>query len=440
MTEGQKMPDTIGSTRAIRRLSSLALSVAFLVVVVGGGLGATIKLAGAVVAPGTLEVSSYVKPIQHDKGGTVAAIDVHDGQRVQAGELLVRLDDAQPKANRAIFRRRLDGLDAKIARLTAERDDRTSVQFPADLLARGRNADVGDIIAGEQRLFDDRRALRQSRKSQLQQKIAELNQQIDGLAAQQDAGRQEIDIINKELGAFDHLATIGSIPATNLYSLKREGARATGSLGNLAAEIAEAHEKITETRLQILQIDDDHANEVSDQLRQAQTDQGQCAEQLAASEDELKHLDIRSPQAGVVDQLQVHAPGAVIRPGDLVMRVVPDEDSLVANIKLRPQDVDQVAPGQAVRIRLPAFNQGTTPELTGHVERISADLVTDQHSGTQYYALRAVVPTSEWQRLKGLTPMSGMPVESFLETPSRTFMAYLTKPITDQMKHAFREE
>jgi HlyD family secretion protein len=187
-------------------------------------------------------------------------------------------------------------------------------------------------------------------------------------------------------------------------------------------------------------VDNDHSTEVSDQLRQAESDTGQFSERLIAAESDLKQIDIRAPQAGIVDQLSVHSAGAVIAPGEAIMQIVPDEDALVAELKLSPQDIDQVTVGQAVGLRFSAFSQRDTPELTGRIAKVSADLTTDQHSGQSYYVLRAVVPEKEWSRLGNLTPLPGMPVEAFVQTGNRTVLAYLVKPMADQMARAFKEQ
>jgi len=179
---------------------------------------------------------------------------------------------------------------------------------------------------------------------------------------------------------------------------------------------------------------------VSEQLRQAESDSGQFSERLVAAEDDLKRIDIKAPQAGIVDQLSIHAAGAVISPAEAILQIVPDKDALVAELKLAPQDIDQITVGQAVSLRFPAFNQRITPELNGHVDTISADLTTDQRSGQSYYVVRVKVAKQEWDRLGQLTPLPGMPVEAFLQTGERSVLAYLTKPMTDQIRRAFRED
>jgi HlyD family secretion protein len=426
--------------RAIRRLSMFVLATILLLFGIMGGLAAATKISGAVISSGSLVVDSHVKPVQHLKGGIVSAINVKNGDRVEAGHVLIRLDDTQTRASLAIFRKRLNELAARTARLAAERDGKDAITFPADLLSNAGNDDVKNILAGEQRLFNDRQASRQGQKSQLRERVQQLKQEVEGLIAQEKGKRVEIQLVGKELGSLQQLLDQGIISATKVYSLQRDSARLTGELGNLVSSIAQTNGKITETELQIIQIDNDRSSEVSDQLRQAESDTGQFSERLIAVEDDLRRIDIRAPQAGIVDQLNVHASGAVIGPAETIMQIVPDKDALVAELKLAPQDVDQVAVGQTVGLRFSAFNQRLTPELNGRVETVSADLTTDQHSGQSYYIVRAKAPKEEWERLGKLTPLPGMPVEAFMKTGERTILAYLTKPMVDQIKRAFRDD
>ncbi len=426
--------------RAIRRLSLLVVAAILLLFGVMGGLAAATRISGAVIASGSLVVDSYVKPVKHLKGGIAHAILVKNGDHVAAGQVLVRLDDTQVRANLSIIRKRLNELSARTARLSSERDGKTDIAFPDDLLSSAGNADIAAILAGERQLFRDRQASREGQKSQLYERILQLRQEIDGLVAQEQGKRREIALIGKELGSLEGLLSQGIISATKVYSLQRESASLNGDLGNLVSSIAQTRGKIAETELQVLQVDADRSSEVSDQLRQAESDSGQFSERLIAAEDDLKRIDIKAPQAGIVDQLSVHAEGAVISPAEPILQIVPDKDALVAELKLAPQDIDQITVGQAVSLRFPAFDQRITPELNGHVDTVSADLATDQRSGQSYYVVRAKVEKQEWQRLGQLTPLPGMPVEAFLQTGERSVLAYLTKPMTDQIRRAFKED
>jgi len=411
-----------------------------LLVGVVGGLGATTYLSGAVIATGTLLVDSYVKPVQHQKGGTVGKIFVKNGSRVDAGQILVHLDDTQLRANLAIISQRLIELSATAARLRAEQDGDEEIKFPADLLQGSADAAASDAIAGERRLFEDRRTSRTSRKAQLRERIKQLRQEADGLTAQQTGKKAEMALIDKELESVNRLLARGMVEINRLYELQRESARLTGELGSLVASLAETNGKVAETELQIIQIDDDHRSEVSEQLRKTQSDISEFAERLAAAKDELQRVDIRAPQAGVVHELAVHAPGAVVAPGAAIMQIVPARDMLTPQVRVSPQDIDQVSVGQKVTLRFSAFNQRNTPEINGTVEQVAADVTADKQTGAAYYVVRISVSENEWKRLADLVPLPGMPVEAFVQTGARTALAYLTKPLTDQVARAFREE
>ncbi|NLS19102.1 HlyD family type I secretion periplasmic adaptor subunit [Rhizobium sp. P40RR-XXII] len=426
--------------RAVRRLTLVALAAVILLVGVLGGLAATIHLQGAVIATGTLVVDSYVKPVQHQMGGTVGQVFVKNGDLVAAGQILVHLDDTQARANRAIILKRLKELSARVARLSAERDAKEAITFPKDLLNEQDIAEVAAILDGERRLFEDRRSSRIGRKAQLAERVRQLSKEADGLGAQQEGKRQAIDIINTELASLQPLLEQGIIPATRVYSLRRDAADLTGQLGSLVASAAQTNGKIAETQLQIIQVDDDQRTEISDQLRQAESDIGEYSERLVAAEDELTHVDIRAPQEGIVHQLVVHATGTVVTPGEAIMQIVPDKDPLTPELKLSPRDIDQVAVGQEVMVRFSAFNQRTTPNLAGRITSIGADLTTDQRTGQSYYDIRVAIPAVEWARLGNMVPIAGMPVEAFVQTDQRTMLSYLAKPLSDQVVRAFKEQ
>lgn len=425
---------------AVRRLTVVALTTIILLVGVLGGLAATVRLQGAVIAVGTLVADSYVKPVEHQKGGTVGQISVKNGDSVAVGQILVHLDDTQTRANLAIVSNRLRELIARTARLSAERDALDAISFPAELTKGQGPGDIAAILEGEQRLFNDRKSSRTGRKAQLAERVRQLLKETEGLAAQQEGKRQAIAIIAKELASLQPLLEQGVIPATRVYSLQREAADLNGELGNLIAATAQTGGKVAETQLQIIQVDDDMRTEVSDQLRQSAGEIGEYSERLVAAEDELRHVDIRAPQAGIVHQLAVHASGAVISPGEPIMQIVPTGDSLTPEVRISPQDIDQVVVGQEVALRFSAFTQRTTPELNGRIIKISADLTSDQRTGQSYYTARVKVQETEWERLGTLIPVVGMPVEAFVQTGERTALAYLVKPLSDQVARAFKED
>ena len=221
-------------------------------------------------------------------------------------------------------------------------------------------------------------------------------------------------------------------------ALERDAARLEGERGQLIASIAQAKGKITETELQILQIDQDLRSEVAKELREIQGKIAELVERKVAAEDQLKRIDIRAPQDGMVHQSTVHTVGGVITAGEPIMLIVPEADELTVEAKVAPQDIDQVRVGQTAVLRFSAFNQRTTPELNGVVSRVSADLTTDQRTGAAYYAVRITLSESEIARLEGLQLVPGMPVEAFIQTGERTVLSYLMKPFTDQITRSFR--
>ena len=224
-----------------------------------------------------------------------------------------------------------------------------------------------------------------------------------------------------------------------LTALQRDAARLEGERGQLVSAIAEAQSKISEEELQIVRIDQDFRTEVMKDLREAQSKEAELVERSVSARDLLNRIDIRASASGVVHQLAVHTIGGVISAGEVIMEIVPDKDSLQIEARLQPHDIDQVRIGQKSLVRFPAFNQRTTPQLSGAVSYISADLSHDKQTNAAYYTVRTTLPGEERRRLGGLHLMSGMPVEVFLQTGSRTMLSYLFKPITDQIQRAFNE-
>jgi HlyD family secretion protein len=425
---------------AIRRYSLVGLSSAFFLVGGIGGWAAVTELSGAVVAPGAIVVDSHVKKVQHPTGGVVGEILARDGDRVRAGDVVIRLDETVARANLAMVSKSLDELAARQSRLEAERDGLKQVAFPATLTSRLHEPELARLIKGEVHVFEDGRAARTGQKSQLKERIAQLQEQIDGLNLQAVAKADEIKLIQDELTGVEQLWRKNLVPITRVTSLKREETRLRGERGQLISNIAQAKGRIGETELQIIQIDQDLKSEVSKELREVQAKIAELVERKVAAEDQLKRIDIRAPQDGFVHQSIVHTIGGVINAGEPLMLVVPEADELSIEVKVSPQDIDQLRLGLDTLLRLSAFNQRTTPEVMGKVSLIAADLVTDQRSGMQYYPVRIAFAEGERERLGSLKLLPGMPVESFIQTGYRTVFSYLTKPVADNLAKAFREE
>jgi HlyD family secretion protein len=412
------------------------------VLLLGGGVGgwaSVTEIAGAVIAPGTLVVDSHVKNVQHATGGIIAEIDARDGDRVKAGDFLLRLDRTVPAANLAVVSKALDQLMARKARLDAERRGDNAIVFPSELLGRIADPEVAEAVEGEKQHFETRRTSRAGQKSQLGERIAQLEKEISGDVAQADAKSKEIALEQRELVSVRALWAKKLISIDRLTSTEREATRLDGERGQLVAAQAQAQGKIAETRLQIIQIDLDHSTEVNSDLRDIDGKMGELLERKVAAEDQLKRVDIRAPQDGVVQQSLAYTIGGVVTPGQTIMQVVPDTDSLAVEAKIAPSDIDKLWVGQQASLRFSAFNTRTTPQIEGVVERTSPDITTDQRTGLSYYTVRIRTTTAEVARLGEVKLVPGMPVESFIKTEDRSVMSYLVKPLRDQITRAFRQ-
>ncbi|ADZ71271.1 HlyD family type I secretion periplasmic adaptor subunit [Polymorphum gilvum] len=427
---------------SIRRHLLAALALAAALVGGLGGWAAVTEIAGAVVATGTLVVETNVKAVQHQEGGIVRQIAVRDGDLVEAGDLLLRLDDTVTRANLAIVTRQLADLAAQEARLVAERDGRAEIVFgarPQGLQAADLAADLADVERSQVELLEARRASRTGRKKQLEEQIRQFDKQVEGLEAQRLAKGREIELIDDELADLIGLLDKKLVARNRVTALQRDKARLEGDYGSLIAQIAQSREAISERRLLILQIDDEARAEVLEQLQDVRGRLARLEEQRIAAEDQLARIDIRAPRAGYVHQLAVHTIGGVVGAGETVMLIVPREDLLVVEAKVQPVDIDQLAPGRDATVRFPSFDQRTTPELAARLVTVAADLTVDPATGAGYYAARLAIPDAELARLDGQTLVPGMPVEIFIRTRERTVLSYLVKPVADQIAHALRE-
>jgi len=425
--------------RSIRR--HVVTGIAAIAVLAGGlgGWAMTTELSGAVIASGALVVDTNLKKVQHPTGGVVGELRVRNGDRVKAGDVVIRLDDTTTRANLAIVIKGLDELAARQARLEAERDDDENIDFAVELLARKSNPDVARIVGSEQILFDLRRKARLGQKAQLREKVAQVQDEILGLSGQADAKKREIELIQRELEGVRDLWSKKLVPISRLTALEREATRLDGERQQYISAVAQAKGKISETKLQIIQIDQDLRSEVAKELREIQAKSAELVERKVAAQDQLMRVDVRAPQDGIVHQLAVHTIGGVVTASEPLMLIVPEADELTVEVKLPPQNIDQLSGGQRAILRFSAFNQRTTPEINGVVTTISADITQDQKTSASYYLVRISMSAAEIARLNDLKLVAGMPVEVFIQTGDRTVMSYLVKPLHDQIVKAFRE-
>ena len=405
--------------------------------VIAVGWAGLVPLSGAVIVPGQLVLHSNVKKVQHPTGGVVAEILVRNGSKVHAGDTLARLDETAARTSLQVIARQLDEVRLKIARLNAERNGAPEPRWPSALSADIDPLERDRLLEAERDFFAARATARRSEQSLAQSRIDQLEKQIAGLEAQLQSNRQQMGINAGELKSVENLLQEKLVTLQRATTLQRDAARMEGLDGQLASQIAETGNKVHETKLQALQTEQTFRSEVIRELTETEAKEGELIEHKLAAEDQLNRTVIRAPTSGTIHELAVHTAGGVVSAAEVLMLVVPDGDALEIDARVPPDKIDQVRTGQSARIRLSAFNAGTTPELNGAVDVVSADVVRDQ-SGA-YYDVRLSLKQEEIHRLGSLQLTPGMPAEVFLQAKSRTMLSYLFKPITDQLSRMFRE-
>lgn len=437
----QNSPPGAQTIASLRQQVLIGVSISAFLVIGLGGWAATAELSGAVIAPGTVVVETNLKKIQHPTGGVVGEILVRDGMRVKAGDVLIRLDETVTRANLTVVTKSLDELEGRRARLEAERDGAERVGFPVTLNVRATtDLDVAKIVAGEEKLFTARRDARRGQTAQLRERVAQIAREVEGLEAQRVALSDQILLIAKELKGVEELYAKNLVTISRVAALQREAARLEGERGRVVASIAQAKGKSTETELQIIQLKQDFAADVLKELRELEAKVAELVERRVAGEDQLKRVDIVSPQGGVIHQLGVHTVGGVIAQGETLMYVVPEADLLATDVRVEPQDIDQIHVGQHAFVRFTAFSQRTTPEFVGTVTRVSPDLNRTADTGETFYVARIALAESDRLLIDGLALVPGMPAEAHIRTGHRTMLSYLVKPLRDQLLRSMRED
>ena len=409
-----------------------------LFVIVGvGGWSATAKLSGAIIGTGSVLVDENLKVVQHIDGGVVREIGVRVGDTVAAGQVLFRLDDVQILAERGIINDEMAELLARRSRLSAERDGKSSVEFPPDFFERYPDAEA--IADGERRLFDGNRINLESREQQLRLQVAQIEQGVGGMVFRQIAIQAELDSTIEEQSRVRPLTQKGLVVSARLTALDRDIARLQGQAGEIDANLEQNRAHMREVELQILALRQTIQTDTQRELRDVQGKLAELTNRLRAVDERLARTEIRAPVSGVVNELMVSTLGGVITPAERLLTIVPVNARLKIEFHIAPKDIDQIAIDQPAKLRFSAFNQRTTPEIDGRIVRISAAAQRDPQTGENYYTGEVAV-TGDVSVFgeRGLVP--GMPVEVFVQTAELTAIAYLTKPFTDQINRTFKEE
>ncbi len=412
-----------------------------------GALGITallfsfVSINGAIVASGTVTVESNTKTVQHLEGGIVSKILVKNGDLVKEGDVVIRLDDTQLRANLGVARgRTLDALTQQL-RLQAERDAKPSFTLPATLLQNQTDPQLMRMFEAQQTLFVARRIGRQGEQSVLKQRGEQLRNDLGGLEQQLESRQREYEFVSRELKGVLPLYEKGFINQARLSPLQRDDARLKGEVGRLRTDVEKAMSAMQEANLKLAQSEKDFQSQVADELRKALSQFSEASENLAAIEDKLMRADIRAPRNGRINGLAVSTEGGVIQAGSPILQVVPDDEKLIIEAKIQPQDVDKVRGGQSAAVKFPAFNAKTTPRLEGIVTTVSPATLKDQDQQNKpYYQVQIELSVDELAKLgREHKLIPGMPAEIYIETTSRSILSYIVKPIADLVSHLGRD-
>lgn len=422
---------------------TLTLGLVALLILVGGfgTWAATTNISGAIVASGQIQVERNRQVVQHPDGGVVQEILVDEGDTVEEGQVLVKLDPTLLQSELNIVEGQYFELVARRARLQAERDNADELTFDETLIKVAEYDDeVEDLIEGQRNLFFARLDSLHQESDQLAKRRDQIVNQVEGIDAQQTALKSQLALIEKELTDQQSLLERGLAQASRVLALQREEARLSGEVGDLTAQKAEAEGRTTEIDIEILKLATSRREEAITQLRDMQYRERELAEQRSALLEKLKRMEITAPVSGIVYGLTVFAPRSVIRAADPVLYLIPQDRPLVITAQIPTIHIDQVHVGQEVTLRFSALDQRRTPETFGTVTQVSADAFTDENTSASFYRAEIMLDEGQIERLpEGSTLVPGMPVEAFLRTADRTPLAYLVKPFTDYFTKAFRE-
>jgi HlyD family type I secretion membrane fusion protein len=422
------------SSRGLVMAGCLVIAVSF------GSLVAwsnSAHLSTAAIASGTLAVDSHRKSVQHLQGGIIREILVRDGQRVAVGDIVLRLDPTQKQSLVDMLRGQVDLGQAEEARMIAERTGARSVEFPPQLLERARTEPgPASILSGQRSLFESRRQAQDGQTAILRNRIAQSRQQIDAMRVQESAKRTQSALIEKELSGLRGLAARGNAPGNKVLQYEREAERIAAERGEIVSSMAMVRQGIGEAELQIVQIGRTFLEQLETDLRKTQASLFESTQRLEAAQADLARLEVRAPYAGTVVDMAHHTVDGVITPGSRILDIIPDGDQIVAEVQIKPGDIDGLAVGMPAEIRFTSFNQLETPVSHGQVLSISADRLTDPKTGAPYYSMRVLVNARNGQ--EGLEILPGMPAEVVVEKRERTLISYLLQPMRETIAQAIK--
>ncbi len=412
----------------------IIIILGFFAVFVLWGLIAPIN--SAAVTQGSIVLDSDSKIIQHLEGGIINKILIKEGDLVKKDDDLIILSKTAVQANLDLLENQLRAGTANETRLNTELAEKDNLFFKSDILKDKTNPDIIKIIETQQNLFKLKKQAISGKIDILNKQIEQLNEQIQGFQAQKYSAQKQLKLVNKEEKIVAELIKSGNETIIRLTSLQRQAVELKGNIGEFTASIARANESINQVKLEIINLKNDMQNENIAQLHEAQITINDLKEKIIAAKDILNRLIIKAPQTGIVTDLKFHTQGGVIPPGSEIMTIVPQDDELIIEANLNPQDIDVVHPGLTAKIRLLAYRSRYTPLLTGEVIHVSPDKFTDKIRGFTYYIVRIKVKDNN----KTIELYPGMPAEVLIVTGKRTFFSYLIDPIKKTFRRSFRED
>lgn len=418
-------------------MGSLAIAVVFGIL---GGLAAVAPLDSAAIAPGRVAAETSTKPIQHLEGGIVREILVKEAQAVMEGQVLFRLEPTQARANSELLRKQLETALAHEARLSAEREGQSNVTVPATLAKSRDAAETASEIADQERQFAERRATLDNQTTILRTRRDQAAKEIDGLQRRVTMTKEQIESLSADIANLGELQKKGLYPKSKLNALHRERSRLEGEVAGHQGEIARLGEVQREADQQITQLEQKFRADAGQQLNEVRGRISEVREKLTVAEDVMSRIEIRAPQNGIVQGVKVYAPGAVVRPGEVLAELVPTGDKLVMAVRVSPLDIDSVEKGQNAEVRLPGFSSRGMKTIMGRVERVGADVMLDDYTKEPYYMARVEVDTQTVTDEVKRKLQPGMPADVLITTGERTILQYLVGPITDLLFKSMREQ
>jgi HlyD family type I secretion membrane fusion protein len=404
----------------------------------------TALIAGATVATGVFVATGQNKVVQHLEGGVINEILVREGDIVQPGQTLIRLDETAPKAELRRLMLRHTRLLAIEARLQAEMlGEDTEIAFPGELHEMDIDPDISVILKSQRATFEARRKNLRNEIASFRESISALEERMEGTKIQLGGVQRQRLLLEEEIGAKSFLLQHGHIRKSEVLALQRSLANLEGESGRLTGEIGNAREQIARVGEQIASVRSAAIKVAADQLHEVQAELNDHRERIHAARRVVERISITSPVRGVVVKLRYHTTGGVIEAGKNVMELVPLQDELLIEARVRPQDIENVKIGLEASVRLTALNRRVVPTIPGEVIYLSADAVPNEKAGQQAsgdaYIVRVKLNSSEVAAVEDFQPTPGMPAEVYIKTVDRTFFNYLLRPIKDTMSRAFRE-